>query len=76
MQSYTLKHWVEEQGGVKRVAKKLSVTTVNVNRWVRGAGAPKLKTLFKIADYSYGMLEVREIARYTTRKLKGRERLC
>jgi DNA-binding phage protein len=63
----SLEQWVDDSGGVPRVARVLGVIPHSVRVWLRGEGTPRVKTILKIVQLSRGELSFEQIAREATR---------
>ncbi len=72
MQKYTLKDWVYDQGGALSAGQKLGVTDQAVWKWLRGDGAPRIKTMQKIVRLSNDKLTIFDLIEFSLRKKLGR----
>lgn len=60
-QASKLSRWIDSQGGVAAVAKKLKVTRQAVYIWRSGLGAPKHKTVERIVKLAKGKLTLQGV---------------
>jgi len=66
---YSLKIWVEEYGGISKLAKRLKITDHAVRAWLRGESTPCLKNLIVIVKLSEGKLKLDQVIRETNNKM-------
>lgn len=61
------RNWVEEFGGIPKLAKELGITEHGVRIWTRGDGSPRAEPLLRILVLSKGKLSYQQIIKETTR---------
>lgn len=65
-----LKNWIDNYGGIPKLASELNISEWTIRVWLRGDGSPTSETIMKLITLSKGKLSFQQIYKEATRELK------